>query len=514
MFIPAALLSWGYHAPFYKLVYSLPYFSTIRNPMKFMHPGHMILIILFGYGLLGLSRRYLDAALANAGSLRERFRSWRAKALPVERRWMTGSILAVVLSLFAFVAYAGARGKLAQHLANIGFPDSTEAAAIAGHSVNEVALFALVLAISVAVMSLIQVGVFSGQRRRWAVVLLAALVTIDLARADRPWIQHHNYQERYASNPVLDILRKEPWLHRTSVFPIGLIQNQEAAQRIAIANSIAGRGQWLQWHYQYYNIQSIGMAQDPRPPSEKTNYLAHLSHNVTRLWELTNTRYIIGLAGGFTDSMNQSLDPARRSFREVLPFNFTQDANGNIGAAATPNGLWALLEFAAALPRAKLYTDWEVRTNDTAVLEILGNPSVDVHKIVILSVPVPPPPPGNSNAAPGTVEFASYAPKHIELKASATAPSILLLNDQFDRDWSVTVNGQPAPLLRCNYIMRGVQVPAGASNVVFHFQPSLTGMKITLAAFGVGVLLCVMLAFSRPRLPAAATSPAADPKLK
>src|SRR5262249_41409523 len=68
MFVPAALLSWGYHAPFYKLVYSMPYFSTIRNPMKFMHPGHMILIILFGYGLLGLSRRYLEAPLANAAS--------------------------------------------------------------------------------------------------------------------------------------------------------------------------------------------------------------------------------------------------------------------------------------------------------------------------------------------------------------------------------------------------------------------------------------------------------------
>ncbi len=214
------------------------------------------------------------------------------------------------------------------------------------------------------------------------------------------------------------------------------------------------------------------------------------------------------------DSLNQSLDPVRRSFREVLPFSFKQDANFNIGADASPNGPWALLEFGAALPRAKLYTDWEVRTNDTTALEILGNPSVDVHKIVILSDPVPPPPPGNSNAAPGTVEFASYAPKHIELKASATASSILLLNDQFDRDWSVTVNGQPAPLLRCNYIMRGVQVPAGASTVVFHFQPSLTGMKITLAALGVGVLLCALLVVSKPRLSEASTPAAADPKKK
>jgi len=143
---------------------------------------------------------------------------------------------------------------------------------------------------------------------------------------------------------------------------------------------------------------------------------------------------------------------------------------------------------------------------------MLGNPSVDVHKIVIVSDPVPPPPPDNTNAPPGLVEFVSYAPKRIELRASATAPSILLLNDQFDRDWSVTVNGQPAQLLRCNYLMRGVQVPKGTSTVVFHFQPSLAGMKITLAGFGVGVLLCGLLALSRPRAPEASAPPATEPK--
>ena len=514
MFIPAMLFSWGYHAPFYKLVYSLPYFSTIRNPMKFMHPGHMVLLILFGYGLLGLSRRCIEVALANAGSLGERFSIWRAKALPVERRWMTGSILAAVLGCFAFVAYSGARGKLEQRLASIGFPNPTDAATIAGHSVNEVGLFAVVLVVSVALVTLIQIGVFSGERRSWAVVLLAGLVTLDLARSNLPWIQPYDYKVKYASNPVLDVLRKEPWLHRTSVFPMGLVQNQQAAHQIAIASSVAGRGQWLQWHYQYYNIQSLDMPQEPRPPSQKTNYLAHLSHSVTRLWELTNTRYIIGLAGGFTDSMNQSLDPVRRSFRQVLPFQFTQDDKFNIGAVEDPNGQWALVEFGAALPRAKLYTDWEVRTNDTAALEMLGNPSVDVHKLVIVSDPVPPPPPGNSNAPPGTVEFVSYAPKHIELKASATALSILLLNDQFDRDWSVTVNGKPAQLLRCNYIMRGVEVPTGASTVVFNFQPSLKGMNVTLAAFGFGVLLCLLLVVSKPGLPQTATSPTAEPKKK
>ncbi len=31
------LLAYGRFAPFYRLIYALPYFSTIRNPVKFLH---------------------------------------------------------------------------------------------------------------------------------------------------------------------------------------------------------------------------------------------------------------------------------------------------------------------------------------------------------------------------------------------------------------------------------------------------------------------------------------------
>ncbi len=59
-----------------------------------------------------------------------------------------------------------------------------------------------------------------------------------------------------------------------------------------------------------------------------------------------------------------------------------------------------------------------------------------------------------------------------------------------DQEESIT---QPAKLLRCNFIMRGVQVPAGQHVLAFEFQPSLTGLKISLAAIAIGVVLCGLL---------------------
>ncbi len=497
MFVLGMLFSWGYHAPFYKwMVYPLPYFSNIRNPMKFMHPGHMALIILFGYGLLGLSRCYLEAALVNAGSFSERFKNWRAKALPFERRWFQMSIALAVLSVVAFLAYSNARGGLIRHLHELGFPEESQAAAIAKFSAREVGMFVVFLLASVAVVTLIQIGMFSGKRATAGVILISVLLTIDLTRADRPWIRHYNYAEQYASNPVIDALAREPWLHRAAVFPAAMM----SVPQINLINQVWYRASWLQYHCQYYNIQSLDMAQDPRPSAEKTNYMGRLSRSGARLWELTNTRYLLGAAGPFVDALNQQLDPVRHSFRQHTAFDFPKIRAGDLTVQTNTTGPWALLEFGGALPRAKLFTDWQVITNDERTLDILGNPSFDPHKILLVDAVVPTPPAGDTNAAPGAVEFTSYASKHIELQATAAAPSILLLNDQFDRDWSVTVDGKPEQLLRCNFLMRGVQVPAGSHRVIFHFQPLLLWRHISYGAVIFGVLLCVWLAVSKQRL--------------
>jgi hypothetical protein len=86
------------------------------------------------------------------------------------------------------------------------------------------------------------------------------------------------------------------------------------------------------------------------------------------------------------------------------------------------------------------------------------------------------------------VRFESYKPKHIVLSAKTTAPCLLLLNDKFDPNWKVTVDGQPARLQRCNFIMRGVFLDQpGEHRVEFKFQPPLTGLYVSLAAVFVGL---------------------------
>ena len=89
-------LAWGRFAPFsksntdfmfYALLYKLPYFSTIRNPAKFLNFLAWALVILFAYGIHGLSRNYLaPVAKSPAGPLAQ-LKLWWAKNDPFDRRW-------------------------------------------------------------------------------------------------------------------------------------------------------------------------------------------------------------------------------------------------------------------------------------------------------------------------------------------------------------------------------------------------------------------------------------------
>jgi hypothetical protein len=161
-------------------------------------------------------------------------------------------------------------------------------------------------------------------------------------------------------------------------------------------------------------------------------------------------------------------------------------------------GPFALIEFTGALPRTQLYSRWQVSTNDQQTLKTLVSGEFDPHRTVLVSDAIGAPPAG-ANQDPGKVEFVDYAPKRVRLHAVASAPAVLLLNDKFDVGWRATVDGKPTPVLRCNFLMRGVQVPAGDHMVEFTFQPPLTGLYCSMAGLGLGVLLCGLLIILGPK---------------
>jgi hypothetical protein len=156
------------------------------------------------------------------------------------------------------------------------------------------------------------------------------------------------------------------------------------------------------------------------------------------------------------------------------------------------------MEDTNVLPRARLYSNWLTPPNDQATLQTLTAPQWDPAQSVLVSSDTPvPPPPAAAAGDPGGVSITSYDPKDIQLRAAAKTPAVLLYNDRTGDGWRVWVDGKPSQLLRCNYIMRGVFLPAGEHTVEFRFRPSVASFYVTLSAFLVGILLAAWLIWSR-----------------
>ena len=490
------LLAWGRFAPFYALLYKLPYFSTMRNPTKFLLVFSMAIVALFAYGVHGLSRCHLSVPDANANSLRPQFKSWWAKACRFDRSWVWFSALVFIGSVLAWLIYASKKTNLVHYLQKVGFGDEETAKQIATFSIGQVGWFIVLFALSAGLCLLVIAGVFSRKRARWGGFLLGLLLVVDLGRADLPYIIHWDYLQKYASNPIIDFLREKPYEHRVAGLPFN------APQQLSLFEDLY-RIEWMQHQFPYYNVQSLDVVQMPRMPADLEAFERALAvHNtpesvplIARRWQLTNTRYLLGPAG-FLEVMNEQLDPAQRRFRMVQRFEVMPKPGierptrlEELTAVPSENGNYALFEFTGALPRAKLYSHWQISTNDAVTLQTLANLNFDPGQTVLVSTPLPTTP-AATNDNSGTVEFTSYAPKDIRFATQASTPTVLLLNDKFDPYWRVFVDGQPAPLLHCNFIMRGVYLTAGAHTVEFKFVLPHGPFVISLAAIMVGLILC------------------------
>lgn len=513
------LLAFGKFAPFYQLFFSLPYFSTIRLPVKFLHGMNLAVWVLFAYGLEALARGGLAAGKVRLGSVKEQFAAWKSAAAPGERRWVFGALATLGLAIFASVIYSSSASSLSAYLGKIEFSQSQPADA--AFSIREVWQAVVFFGVSLAVVIGVVIGWFGG-RATVAWWLLGGILVVDLYRANTPWVKHYDYVTRYQSNPVIDLLKEKPWEQRVTAF----LDPRRAAPLVggeAAGSWVFLQKEWLEHHFQYFKIQSLDIDQMSRTPELEEAYFAALSlmanqNNpalVARLWQLTNTRYVLG-SKDVVDQLNQMLDPAQKRLRVKMPFALGLKPGAKAPEPTTPiadvvqlltatpseQGPYAVLEFTGALPRAKFYTDWQAGLSDTNTLEMLRYPGFDPAQKVLLAQSVDGIDP-TTNAPPGEASIVSHAPKQVVVKTKSVVAGVLLLNDRWHPDWQVTVDGQPAPLLRANFIMRGVAVPAGEHTVEFRFNPPHGTLWISLSAIGVGLILVGLLAFVPEKKPTA-----------
>jgi hypothetical protein len=82
----------------------------------------------------------------------------------------------------------------------------------------------------------------------------------------------------------------------------------------------------------------------------------------------------------------------------------------------------------------------------------------------------------------GSAEIVSETPCEIRVDANMETAGLLVLADQWYDGWKAYLDGAPLPVLKVNYALRGVRLPAGHGEVVFRYEPA--GWSRGVKAFG------------------------------
>jgi hypothetical protein len=183
--------------------------------------------------------------------------------------------------------------------------------------------------------------------------------------------------------------------------------------------------------------------------------------------------FVVASEGGDPDDATQHL-PLRRLSPALAMLRV------RFAMVSQPDGIHFLENHTIPLPRLLLLSDYRVLPTRDAILFEMFRDTFNPRRTVFLErVPDPVPVPGAS----GTARVLSETSDTVEIDVETTAPVVLLVTDQYSRDWRARALS-PGPqaeydVLPANYVLRGIPLAAGRHHLILEYEPSL----LVLGAF-------------------------------
>jgi len=93
-----------------------------------------------------------------------------------------------------------------------------------------------------------------------------------------------------------------------------------------------------------------------------------------------------------------------------------------------------------------------------------------------------------------SIRLTGYEPNHLVYEYQSQLPQMVVFSEIFyGKDWKAFIDGEPAPHIRANYVLRAMAVPAGNHEIVFKFEPDsyVLGERIALLS-SIGMVLLIL----------------------
>jgi hypothetical protein len=192
----------------------------------------------------------------------------------------------------------------------------------------------------------------------------------------------------------------------------------------------------------------------------------HIYNNNMNVLNMLNTKYIIAEDQG-----------------QIFPYD-NPDANGNAWFVSE------LEELPSANEEIKALDSLDTKHRAvTTMSEFSSHPEVLKFKV-------------DSTAS---IELKEFKPNYLKYESNNVNDGFAVFSEIYYKDgWNAYIDGELKPHIRVNYVLRGMEIPAGKHTIEFKFEPKVieTGSKIALASsavFGVLLLLGVFFQFKKKK---------------
>ena len=135
-----------------------------------------------------------------------------------------------------------------------------------------------------------------------------------------------------------------------------------------------------------------------------------------------------------------------------------------------------VMENSSALSRVFVPRRVEAGGNDEIIIQKLADPEFDPRQVAYVETAVDLP--GDCR---GNAEIESEIPSRIVVRARMDTPGLLVLTDFWEKGWRAYIGHRAVPILRTDYALRGVLLPAGSAVVEFRYEPASVILSFWLA---------------------------------
>jgi hypothetical protein len=98
----------------------------------------------------------------------------------------------------------------------------------------------------------------------------------------------------------------------------------------------------------------------------------------------------------------------------------------------------------------------------------------------------------------GSITLSSYQPNALTYSFQSSSEQLAVFSEIWygpDLGWEVTIDGQPAELIRANYVLRALRVPAGQHTITMTFKPSSYQAGVSISWVSSLLILVGLLAY-------------------